>query len=77
MHYARIDRSPRLQRAMRLLSDGQWHTTRDIVMGAEVMAVNSAMSELRRNGLHIECELDSGRRGVYRYRWQPQTRLEL
>lgn len=54
MNYAKIANSPRLQRVDALLSDGEWHSTRDIVRGADVCAVNSAIAELRANGREIE-----------------------
>lgn len=54
MHYARLDNSPRLQRVAALLANGQWHTTMEIIVGANVCAVNSAIAELRANGLAIE-----------------------
>jgi len=54
MNAANADRSERLQRVDRLLSDGLWHSTRDIVEKAYVMAVNSCISELRQNGRNIE-----------------------
>lgn len=47
--------SPRLQRALKLLSDGRPHTTREIVQKANVMAVNAVMSELRHHGAEIVC----------------------
>lgn len=55
MHAARIDHSARLQRVAALLADGRRHSTLDIVLGAEVCAVNSIIAELRVNGLHIRC----------------------
>ena len=54
MHAARLDRSPRLQRVHALLSDGAEYSTRDIIQGAEVCAVNSCIAELRANGFYIE-----------------------
>ena len=51
-HYAKIENSPRLQRTLTLLSDGQWHTTRGIIKIADVCAVNSIISELRSNLCH-------------------------
>lgn len=51
---ARLD-SPRLQRVLVLLMDGKPHTTRQIVRGARVMAVNAAVSELRHHGAEITC----------------------
>jgi hypothetical protein len=47
IRYANLDNSDRLQRLVRFLSDGEEHSTRDIVIGAEVMAVGTAISELR------------------------------
>lgn len=68
IHYARIENSPRLQRTLTLLQDGQWHTTRDIVRRADVCAVNSIITELRRNGYIIEREAVKGERGLAQYR---------
>lgn len=47
--------SPRLQRVLRVLADGQEHSTRDIVRRARVMAVNACVSELRAHGAQILC----------------------
>jgi hypothetical protein len=55
MRAARITTSPRLQRVAQLLADGRPYTTLDIVQGAGVCAVNSAIAELRWNGYSIEC----------------------
>lgn len=66
MHYANIENSPRLKRFIGFLDDGQWRTTREIVMGAEVMAVNSCAAEVRMNGIAVECECIG--KGRYRYR---------
>lgn len=55
MKAASIARSARLQRVADLLADGRDHTTLDIVQGAGVCAVNSAIAELRWNGYSIEC----------------------
>ena len=41
-------------------------TTRDIVYGANVMAVNTAVAELRHNGVDVACRCKG--RGVYEYR---------
>ena len=54
-HAADVRRSERLQRVLALLSDGREHTTRQIVLGAGVCAVNSIITELRMNGAVIEC----------------------
>jgi hypothetical protein len=54
MHAAPLT-SPRLQRVLRLLADGRPHTTREIVRGARVMAVNACVAELRAHGAEITC----------------------
>ena len=55
MRAARIESSPRLQRVRDFLADGAEHSTRDIIVGANVAAVNSCIAELRANGYVIEC----------------------
>ncbi len=54
MHAATLT-SPRLQRVLKVLSDGRPHTTRDIVRKGRVMAVSACISELRENGAEIGC----------------------
>ncbi|WP_149587676.1 hypothetical protein [Tabrizicola flagellatus] len=54
IHAAGLD-SPRLQRVLRLLSDGRPRTTRDIVRKARVMAVPAVVAELRHHGAEILC----------------------
>lgn len=67
MHGAAIT-SPRLQRVLALLRDGQPHTTRDIVRKARVMAVNACISELRQHGAEITCTQAVTERGrVFTY----------
>jgi hypothetical protein len=73
MHYAALDSSPRLQRLYALLSDGQEHTTFDIISRARICAVNSAVSELRRNGKAIKCWQDGvtpDGASVYKYQME-------
>lgn len=53
IHYARYERSVRLQRLLEFLYDGQWHTTLEIIHGADVCAVSSAVCELRENGFGV------------------------
>lgn len=55
MHYARLSRSPRQQRVLRVLSDGAEHSTLDIIRRAGVCAVSAIVSELRANGVAIAC----------------------
>lgn len=55
MHYAKLETSPRLQRVLKYLKRCKTEkSTMEIVYGAQVMAVNSAISELRRNGIEIK-----------------------
>ena len=72
MHSASLSRSQRLQRVHTLLSDGAWHSTRDIVDKARVCAVNSIIAELRANGCRIETRRQPALAGdpvvVYQYR---------
>lgn len=72
MHAATINRSERLQRTHALLSDGAWHSTRDIVVSAEVMAVSAVISELRVNGCTIHCRRSqsSTGRSIFEYRME-------
>lgn len=66
MHAARIEASDRLQRVLALLSDGGWHSTFEIVIGAGVCAVNSCVAELRANGYTIVCRRVGKDRFEYR-----------
>lgn len=63
MHSADIEKSDRLQRVDKMLMSGEEYSTRDIVFGAHVCAVNTIISELRDNGRDITCQ----RRGRYWY----------
>ncbi|MCP5345133.1 MAG: hypothetical protein H7A05_10980 [Pseudomonadales bacterium] len=65
MNHANIQTSERLQRVDKFLSDGLFHSTRDIVIGAQVMAVSAVVSELRENGRNIICR-QKGRIFYYR-----------
>ncbi|MBN1104730.1 MAG: hypothetical protein JXL84_15030 [Deltaproteobacteria bacterium] len=53
IHYAKIEESRRLQRVHRVLFDGKWHGTREIMRAADVCAVNTVVAELRANGCNI------------------------
>lgn len=53
IRYARLTNSPRQQRVLRVLSDGSEHSTRDLIVQADVCAVNSIVAELRANGIPI------------------------
>ncbi|MCU9850382.1 hypothetical protein OEZ60_20565 [Defluviimonas sp. WL0024] len=67
--------SPRLQRVLAVLKDGQEHTTRAIVRKARVMAVNACVAELRAHGAEIECSpriVKGQRRFYYRMKKGPK-----
>jgi hypothetical protein len=55
MHAAPLT-SDRLQRVLRLLSDGRAHTTRDIARRTHVLAISAVVAELRSHGAAIICE---------------------
>ena len=76
MHAAPLT-SSRLQRVLKLLSDGKPHTTRQIVRGARVMAVNACISELRTHGAEIACTtafVSGQRRFFYRMTKEPDQK---
>ncbi len=72
MNFAKLENSPRLQRALdALLRAGKnGLTTFDLFVATGSMAVHSDVSEIRANGYDISCAMvgknASGRR-VYRY----------
>ncbi len=66
MHNAQLKTSGRLQRVLAVLQDGQPKTTRQIIREGRCCAVNSIVSELRRNGIKIECK--AVKKGVFQYR---------
>lgn len=66
LHAAQLANSPRLQRVLKVLADGGWHSTLDLVIGAGVCAVNSCISELRANGIGIACRRVGRERFEYR-----------
>ena len=55
MNAADIRKSKRLQRVHRALSDGQPHSTMDLIRETGHVAINSVVSELRANGAEITC----------------------
>ena len=77
MHHASLRRSARLRRTLDVLErrQGQWLTTRDLILQAHICAVNSVIAELRANGCEIECEQrleDGERRWAYRLKSAPE-----
>lgn len=65
-HAAKIESSERLQKVLDMLQDRQWHSTLDIMLRTSLCAVGSAISELRANGIEVECRCVG--HGKYEYR---------
>lgn len=55
IHYAKLESSKRLQRVLKMLKRGGAYTTQQIIRQAHVCAVNSIVTELRKNGHQIGC----------------------
>ena len=77
IHAARLSHSPRLQRLLRFLGrfPKRGTTTREIMYGADICAVSTAVDELKdpkNGGIKIDCRPDKkrGKDGsrIYRYR---------
>ena len=56
MHFADISSSTRLQRILKVLQKGGKFTTRDLIRKSGQCAINSIVSEIRANGIAVECE---------------------
>ena len=66
MHFGSLATSKRLQDTLAVLSDGEWHTTREIRLITNSEAVHSDCAGLRFNGITVECEPCGDKK--YRYR---------
>jgi hypothetical protein len=55
MRFAKIERSQRLQRTLKALQSARELSTLELIHQANIVAVNSAISEQRRNGYSISC----------------------
>ncbi len=69
-HAARYTNSKRLQKVLRVLSDGNWHTSLQIAIDANVLNPSGCISELNApiNALGIEKDEKDGKR-YGKYRW--------
>ena len=57
MRHARLEKSDRLQRALKVLQEAKGRvSTRTLMRKANICAVNSVIAELRENGADILCE---------------------
>lgn len=70
MKAARLENSARLRRVADLLADGREYSTLDIIIGADVCAVNSCIAELRDNGLAISCRREGN---IWLYRMEMEA----
>lgn len=74
MNYARLEHSPRLRKLMAYMADGKERSTLEIIRDLGICAVNSAMAELRRNGIPISRARRDGTtpegNAVYKYQWE-------
>ena len=81
MHAASLERSERLQRTLAALSAGEWRSTREVMLRADVCALSSCVAELRANGVRIEHRTATDWRGrtihEYRLASPEQARLAL
>ena len=64
MNHARFETSDRLQKTLEYLIDGKPRSTREIMHGADICAVNSAVDELRENGFDVPC-IKKSRPAIY------------
>jgi hypothetical protein len=72
----RLATSPRLQRVLAVLSDGRAHTTREIAEAAQVVAVDTAVRELR--GAPNRLPIQRTQRGhIHSYQLAPVARLQV
>lgn len=55
MHAGRAHHCPRLRAIHTVLADGAEHSTLELSLAGETLAVSAAVSELRQNGADIVC----------------------
>ena len=70
-HAANLKTSTLLQGIYDVLTDYQWHTTKEIADRTGCEVTSTRISEIRRNNIKIDCEYvgqtDKGNK-IYRYR---------
>jgi len=79
MNAARLENSPRLQQILNTLTDGCWHTSWELSRRYNRCAISTDISELRANGVTIECmrvEGHDGKRSAWAYQI-PADKLSL
>ena len=77
MHYAKLENSDRLRRVLAFLRSrgSRGATTREIVQGANVLACNTVIDEIRANGFDIECVQEG--QGLFRYTLREEAQMRL
>lgn len=65
-HAAKIESSERLQKVLAILEDGDWHGSFELMSQTKLVAIGSAISEIRANGFGIESRCVG--QGRYEYR---------
>lgn len=71
MNHAIIEKSPRLQRTLKLLRTGREYSTKEVSRGAHIEAVSATISELRAQGVKVDC---NRRKTNGRLRWYYRMR---
>ena len=56
MHAAKIDKSKRLQRIRKILSDHKPHSSMELIRRAKTVAIATDVSEIRHNNIDIQCK---------------------
>ena len=64
IHAAKINRSERLQKALGLLADGNWHSTLEVSRVANTVCPGTTIQELKANLFRIESR-KNGRQWEY------------
>lgn len=72
IHAAKIGTSERLQKVLAILEDGKWHGSFELMNQTKLVAIGSAISELRANG----CKVESRCLGQGRYEYRLGERVE-
>lgn len=73
MNSARLAHSKRLQDVFSFWADGAWHSTMETIKACNRTAINSIASELRANGVKVECKKEGT--GWYYRIPSPQTEM--
>lgn len=67
MNAGKLETSDRLQKLFTAIKDRKWHSTYELMLKTRLCAVGSAISELRRNDIIIDCRCVG--QGKYEYKY--------